>query len=353
MCNNSGNWGSSCCEKEKDLKVKHIKAKDIKSCCVRSKDMIADDFCTQEAQVKFLEAEKEVVNDLCAQTVSAKGLFSEKANTNDLCARSANIQDLCVDNLKVQGLQNCNKYRASIGFAVDSLNYNLGSPINFTTIFEDPNNNIVFGPTRYIAPIAGYYMATLTLSVKNLKGGNTIAGVPTSQMDILINGVKVKASFTPFLTFLPAQEGFVSSLLQLNAGDTVSWNYEVLVVDPVTGLTPYVGTVDFVGGPIGSGVVSSFQIINISSLCSDLPEGCVQCPIVEVPCLPVSTPCEPMDHGCDESSCDKPGSGMSSSREVKAILTDAPITLSNCRRADGACPKQPSSADRRMRLRNS
>lgn len=350
MCNSG--WESSCCQCEKDLKVRRLCAKDIKSCCVRSKDMVADDFCTQEAQVKFLEAEKEVVNDLCAQSVSAKSLFSEKSNTNDLCARSANINSLCVDNLKVSGLQNCNKYRASIGFSADFINYPLSSPINFSTIFEDPNNNIAFGPTRYVAPISGYYMATLTLSIKNLQGAKTIAGTPTSQMDILINGIKVKASFTPFLTFLPAQEGFVSSLLQLNAGDTVSWNYEVLVVDPVTGLTPYVGTVDFVGGTIASGVVSSFQIINISSLCNELPTGCVQCPMVEVPCLPVVTPCEPMDHGCEEGSCEKSGSSMPS-QAVKAMLTESPIVVTNCTKKDGGCVTPPSSIERGTRLRTS
>jgi hypothetical protein len=338
MCNNSSNWGSPCCKGQSD---KNIKAKDIRACCVRSKDIVADDFCTQDAQVKHLEVEQEVVNDLCAQSVSAKQLFAEKEVVNDLCARSATINELCVDNLTVQGFQNCNKYRASVGFAVDFLNYPLSTPINFTTIFDDPNNSIAFGPTRYIAPITGYYMATLTLSVKNLKGANTIAGVPTSQMDILINGIKVKASFTPFLTFLPAQEGFVSSLLQLNAGDTVSWNYEVLVVDPVTGLTAYVGTVDLVGGAIGSGVVSSFQIINISAICDDssAPGACAQCPIVDVPCVPVETPCEPMDHGCDDGSCTKPN-GMDGFQRVKAILKDpaAPIVVSNCSRRDGNCP---------------
>ena len=281
MCNNSGNnWGSDGCGCERNLKVHKlcahcVETEELHARCIKAGSMIADNEC--------------VSGSLEAQSLSAGSI-----NSNTLCSQSGTINSLCVDNLSVNNLAANNslpysKYRATTNFSSDQV-YNLGSPLSFNNIVDDPNNSVILSPnTSYTAPISGYYMVTFKINITNLVSpSGPILGVPVADPQILVNGVLVREAFQPFLTFFNAQSFILSSLITLQAGDVVTLVYNVLGANGA----PIVGTVGIVGSGIEDGN-SLFKIILLSALASNLPppSPCVVCPPVVVDC---SGGCAPM-----------------------------------------------------------
>jgi len=122
-----------------------------------------------------------------------------------------------------------------------------------------------------------------------VSSGGPILGVPVANPEVYVNGLLVRESYSPFITFFDTQKVILDSLITLQAGDQVTMKYNILGGSGA----PVTGTVDIVGAGIEDGN-SLFKIILISALQGSAP-ACTQCPIISIPCSPVVTPCTPLD----------------------------------------------------------
>lgn len=240
----------------------------------------------------------EMVN-LCAKKIKTLCLDSNKINTDELCAALANIMNikgnqacfnnLCVDNLRVNNFQYCNPYRATIVNSADTV-YNLGAPVAFNFISDDPNGNVSTVPyATYTAPIAGYYILSLQMDFNSFNFTTSpILGVPVGNPQIFVNGSLFRENFTPFLTFHNAQRSTFSALISLKAGDVVYSVYNVFAMSDA-GYIALAGT----GILDGNGFEENRSMFKIHSLSSNCPEQ----PLCQ-PCN-VPTSCMP----CPSASC--------------------------------------------------
>ncbi len=242
------------------------------------------DICAENLKGAYITAEEEIVNKLCvSDKLYAKSVAALSLNANALCSQEGTINKLCVNDLTVGSLKFCQKYIASAGLNGD-ISYTLGSNVNWDKVINDPNNNIALAPFSYAVPVSGYYDFSYYLSTDDLQGATVIAGTPIGVMTVQVNGIDMRKNTAPFLSFLGLQYSVLSSLVLLKAGDVVKMKYEILVLDPVTGLMPYVGTVMI------RSLLSGFDIHYLSSSeCS--PVICATCPPVQVPCEMVTVDC--------------------------------------------------------------
>lgn len=251
---------------------------------------VLDNACLGAAQINQASANSITANSLCVSgPASAQVLQSVDFSTNTLCARSGTINDLCVTNLSVMNNVSTTKYRAAVTKINDS--YTLGTNLDWNNVIDDPNNNVSLAPFFYTVPVSGYYNASYYINSINLTGAQPILGSPIGLLTIYVNGNELRQFNAPFLSFNSQQYGLLSSLLLLNAGDKVTMDYNVLVLDPVSGLKKYVGTVSLIGTSAFADS-SGFEIILLSQLASGpVPPTCRQCPVISVPCQPNSIDC--------------------------------------------------------------
>ena len=264
---------------------------DAQSVCTNSIDSAAinsDSICTQDLNV---------VNKLCASDMQIQSV----------CAREFSANDACINNLKVGTLENCGRFRATVTFATNKT-YTLGDIVDWDTILDDPNGDIVLVPnTAYVAPRSGYYAIMLQLDQDDLQGADPVLGTPVANLEILINGTLFRQTFVPFLTFHNEQKATVSGLLSLKAGDVVTSVYRILVMKDGVGLDDYTGTVNILGtGSEENGSVFKIHLLSID--CDTLTpcgpcgtgesgsDGCPEeCPALCQPCQPVfCAPCIPI-----------------------------------------------------------
>jgi hypothetical protein len=278
------------CKNELNLEklcVEHVRAGQI---CTRK--LILDDICAQKIEVKNLSAENEIVNNICCSgVIKAAEVDSLKSVSNDLCAQNATLTKACINELTVGTINYCEKYRAAVTNSADSV-YNLGSSIDWDVVIDDPNSNVSLAPFKYTAPVSGYYLLSFHIKSNNLLGAGTIIGIPLGIQSVLVNGNLLRRETVPYLSFSADQSSSLTSLTLLNAGDIVTMKYEVFFVDPISGLTSFVGTVNLEANGALQGE-SGFTIHYLSSLNCTPGAACVPCAPVTIGCQPFTTPCQP------------------------------------------------------------
>jgi hypothetical protein len=305
----SCNVCSPCCSN--GLSVCALHAGTIDSCCLQTSYISATDICVASSistpllLADDVETQKLCANDggissLCTNHVQADELCALKAMINELCARQLVVENACITNLR-----NCSPFsaRASLDTV---MTYNLGDPLPFDDIISDPSGSMSQSPTKYTAPDTGTYVITVQARVNNLMGANTIAGTPTASLELYVNDIIRRNTAAPFLSFNTAVDLYGTTVLFLNKGDVVTSKFQVFVMDPTTGLIPYVGQVTLLGDPNPANFRPIFYAQYLSTDCTalDCPSICdIQCS--DLPCViscSMSDECMPCIPPCG-SSC--------------------------------------------------
>ena len=241
--------------------------------------------CAKRVKTNCLEARKIRASSIFADGIKARvgcfadlevsnGLLANNLQANKICVQEICASNLVVENAKFNQAEICQKFRATMAFAADTL-YTLGSPVNFDTIIDDPNGNISLAPTFYTAPVSGYYIVTLQIDQRDLAGAAPIMGIPASNLVIDVNGLPFRQTYSPFLSFHNGQNANISGLISLRAGDKVSARYNILVMTDGGGFGNYVGTVVVKG----NGTEENESFLKIHYLSSN------DCPGTVPPCL--------------------------------------------------------------------
>lgn len=256
------------------LKLSALKAKKIDARCVNARTVNADSVNANTITVE---------SNLCLPSLKADAICAQNVSTTNLCATGT---------VRVNNLINCTLYAGQAAF-IATTTYTLGTNIEFDNIIDDPNNDFSVSPFFYTAPFSGYYIITLELDQNHVTSTspNPILGVPTANPKILRNGLVAREAFFPFLSFVSLQRSNVTALIHLNAGDLVTAQYDILVVDEETGLTPITGTVEFPDGNLEN---KSTLVVHLLSVdCETIP-GC------QNPCGPCPQPtsCVPQIQTC-------------------------------------------------------
>lgn len=290
------------CDCKNELNLDKLCVKCVQAQCIKSENITANNVCAQSVEVSDLFAENETANNICVPGMVQSGqVWSDKSYSNSICAQTANFGTACINNLTVGNLNHCVKWRAAVTNSADIV-YNLGSPINWNSVLDDPNSNVSLSPFTYTVPASGYYLLTLHIDINSLAGGSIIAGSPISITEILVNGNELRSQFSPFLSFNDQQSTSLTSLCLLNAGDVLTTIFNILIFDQSSGLIPYIGTVALKSNGQFAGQ-SGFGIHYLSSLnCTQ--QICPQCPQVTIPCMPVTTPCAPIVPPAGQEPCD-------------------------------------------------
>jgi hypothetical protein len=251
--------------------------------------------CADKANIGHLKVDKLKCHGFCAQLLEGVQVNADNFNANNVCAQNGNFNNLCVTNLNAPNFVPNTNYKAAVGLSFDGV-YLLGSDINWDVIVNDPNGNVALAPFSYTAPATGYYSLTFDVNHHGLAGAATIAGIPIGQLTLEVNGVLLRDTYAPFLSFSPSQNSALSTLALLNAGDVVKMRYNVLVLDPALGLIPYVGTVILEGNAHFNGK-SGFAIHFLS------PANGAQPPVACQVCPPVVISCACVEPGSFCNSC--------------------------------------------------
>lgn len=286
------------CKNQLNLCKLCAKKATIEHLCVCS--MTAKKACIDQLKAVDLQVQDEKVNTLCvSDKLWAKSVSATSVNATNLCAQNATFDKLCVNQLTTNTFV---PYRAAVAFSADAL-YTLGTNVNWDTIIDDPNGNVALGSFSYTVPVSGYYVLSYYLRADQLTGAFIIAGPPVGLFNVLVNGIELRQLQVPYLSFSALQRGILSSLVLLTAGDVLTMKYDVLVMDPASGLVPYAGTVS-IKGSVAEGF-SRFEIHYLSSLATQPP------PPTCTPCAPVVLPCpDPLVVQCDPNMRCFPGVGM-------------------------------------------
>lgn len=278
MVSNLHNSDCDCCRNE--LNLDKLCAKKIKVHNLQVKYFCADELsshklCVDSAVARDAQFQVSAINTLNANNICNQNLTSTNAGIVN-----ATVNNLCVSGpLQASNLLAYGKYRASATYS-KLTTYVLGTLINFDTILDDPNSNLTTSPTTYTVPLSGYYSFSFNIVQQNLVVPGPILGVPASDLQLYVNGVLARESFSAFLSFFPQQRAVLSGLISLNAGDQVQLKYNVLVIDSVGGLVPLVGTID----NSGNGTEDNSSLFKIHLLSVNAPSI--------IPCAPV-IPCSP------------------------------------------------------------
>jgi hypothetical protein len=253
-----------------------------------------DDFCAQNARTNNLCTNNFQTANICASSVDSLWVSTNYVTTQTICANSFQVVNGCADTLTVNDLiitstfGLCSFYGASVGLSANTT-YTLGTDLPYNSIEADPSGSISLNPLTYTAPQTGNYIISAQVVSQNLAGTSIIAGTPIARIQILSNnGVRSQVDL-PYLTFNTGQASLSTTLITLTQGDVVTVTYEVYVLDPAIGFTPYTGQVNLVGGIAGS-FRSFFQVEYLSSNCSPS----TQC---------VITPCGPSQITCNFQPC--------------------------------------------------
>jgi hypothetical protein len=300
-CCSSENYECGCCKNE--LVLDKLCSRKIKTCMLWAEDIeLGNKFCAQELSSPQICAGQVTTDKIDANTACITNLNTSNQCAQAITATSIGVSNLVANNLCVPGalqvsnLINCGKYRAAATFNSITTNI-LGSPLNFNTILDDPNNNVSLSPFAYNIPVPGYYMIVLQVNIQNVQLAiSPVLGLPAGDPQIFVNGVVVAEEFSLFLNYYPVQRGFVSTMLNLKAGDKVTANYNLLTLTSSTGIVVGSGTVDIVGN--GTDVnTTAIKIHLLSTTCSPInPNNPPMCPpsVPCVPCTPMQcTPCVP------------------------------------------------------------
>jgi hypothetical protein len=230
------------------------------------------DICAKNIGVQCLKSCKiDNVNNISTDSLCAKRNISAKS----ICTDSLTVNDdVVLDNLTVNGNlcindtisvgEICQKYRATTTYAANTT-YTLGTYLNYDTILDDPNNNISLNPMIYTVPVTGYYIVNIQVSQENLVTTFPILGTPIANIGLIVNGLRVRTSAFPYLSFTNDQAGLLTALILLNAGDMVQATYTITVLDQTVGIVEVNGTVTIEGGSLNS----TFAIHYLSSACQN------------------------------------------------------------------------------------
>ncbi len=270
-----------CCDDPSRLTLRLLCAKYIKAKCIDVRNIHSKHLCSDTI----------ATNTICANQINiANALCVPEINSPSICTQQLVTTDACVGGtLKVNQLDLCMRYKASVTFSTDTL-YPLGTPFAYDVILDDPNGNISLVPfTTYTVPESGYYIAMLQTDETQLISPLTILGAPIARSEILVNGALFRFSYFPFLTFFDQQRSTHTVIMSLNAGDVVSVQYNVLAGSS-SGVILIPGTVV----AAGNGTESTHCVFKIHYLSSKCDDGSPVCP----PCsslVPCATQC---DHPC-------------------------------------------------------
>jgi hypothetical protein len=287
------------------IKADKIKAGRVLARCLEAGKIETECIDADHVRAYDVSADLAYLAALCTQTICANQFVSSSVDaqtvtTNNLsaagntCLTNLSASNACFTNLTANSvcitgtlfadnIVNCEKVRAYVSLSAPTT-YTLGNPIPFDVIQDDPNGNISFSPTRYTAPVSGYYIVSAHTDLSNLQNSTPILGSPIAILQIQVNGVDAKEVFHPFLAFLNDQKAFISSIIRLNAGDVVTSTLDVAVIDQTTGFTLLTGTVDLDASSISPSDKNSFFAIHLLS---------ENCPGI-TPCTPCDlTPCTP------------------------------------------------------------
>lgn len=216
-------------------------------CALCSEKIRARELCTEHAVV-----DKGYIDELSVDTQEAEYLTVKKL----LCTPNIRASNVHVDNILTvstlyvtHNFEQSQKFRAFVARSNNLVGYKLGSIVNFDTIIDDPNGNVLQNPTRYRVPRSGYYIANAQIDILHLKSllNEILAGIPVAQPTICVNGIPYSIVYNPFLSFATSQKSHFSALLHLNAGDIVTVCYNILVQDQKNGIKNFVGTADIQG----------------------------------------------------------------------------------------------------------
>lgn len=299
--------------------------KQIEECCefnsrLKITELCADKLNVDCANLTQISGQTACVSKVCSDLVCTKNLnvsqqFSAAQITaTTLCANTVTGADIFSTGTIYSNNFN-NKYRATAVFSVDTT-YTLGTTLNFDTILDDPNSNISFSPTKYTAPLSGYYMVTLQVDQHDLITSTPILGLPVANVTMLVNGITQREVYTPYLSFLNQQKTTFSALVSLNVGDEVSFIYDLLAMDQTSGIVQIPGTVVVEG----NGTESNKSIFKILYLSSNgvvpTPPTCPTTPPVDCSSCVCTPCCQPKICDSNGSNCDMPtGSDHNNSQD--------------------------------------
>lgn len=270
------------CLKAKQIKAEHMESETIKTDSMCAGAISSDVLCARAITV----SEK-----ICSPLFSSPSVCADQLAANNACITGL---------LKTNNFEQCAKYRATVVFSQNTA-YTLDDIVDYDLIIDDPNNDVTLSPFTYTAPVSGYYILTTQVDQFNLQGANPIIGTPIANLTIYVNGNRFRDTFTPYLSFHNGQKITVTTLISLKAGDLVSVQYNVFVMDDSAGFIPYVGTV-MIEGNGSEDNATMFKIHYLSSDCTDLP--CIPCqpttctpeqcniPCVSVDCCNMTDCCE-------------------------------------------------------------
>ncbi len=291
-----------CCAPESSLKLNHLCSDTIGANCLNADYITANDICTQSLSTQDLCTPIITTSEVCAIEVLAESLCANAIKTDALCALQAVIGQLCLKDLNIETLCVSSTLTRCDVFGIEAVltqlvTYTLGDPLPFNSVISDPSNSLQQNPTSYTAPETGVYLVTIQVSHTNLSGGSMIVGTPTGLLEIYVNAVLERQTFTPFLTFNASQNTFQTTLISLIQGDVLTSVYKVLVLSALTGLTEYVGTVELQGTPLDQ--LRPFILIqHLSTNCS-----AIQCTPCNVSTCDLTTPCSVTCSPCQTEQC--------------------------------------------------
>jgi hypothetical protein len=287
------------------LKVKKLCAKFAKICKADIEKLRVKKECAKWLDAKHIDAEEIRTNSLCAKDASAEHLGANHIAVRDLdacnvCAQQISTHDVCVNG----NVEHCTAYKAHVSFSQPYL-YTLGADIDFDTIVDDPNGNVLTGPTRYIVPKTGYYIVTLGVGIQSeIMGGPAIAGIPVTRPEITVNGLRIIKGYESFLSFGgPFQNNVLTGVFKFNAGDDVRARFRIFYLDPMTGLQEYPGQIVFEAvGAQGQMFSETYMVVHYLS--SECPVACPcpqasLCDIPEITCPHIEVDCHEHHDCCD------------------------------------------------------
>lgn len=244
--------------------------------------------CSKKIKSECIDGRRILAGKLCANLLGAKS-----ANIDAACVGSLQARDVCVTGtLFAEHIISCETIHATVSLSGPTL-YTLGTPIPWDVIQDDPEGGISFFPTKYTAPVTGYYIASVHTDLSDLTNSTQILGTPVAQLSLKKNGFTFKEVYQPFLTFLNSQKAFLTTILKLNAGDEITSVLDVIVLDQSAGVIELTGTVVLDSGVSPSDANSFFSIHLLSEDCSQVPPCAVTCePVVCEPCNNLCCDCD-------------------------------------------------------------
>lgn len=274
-----------------ELKIKKICAEAIKAHCIETENLNADAVCVDSLQADRICSDRLSMRQLCADEISTKTLCAFYANLEQVYAGDGSFDRIWTSTLVVDsicandGIKACSLFAAEAVVSHDTT-YTLGDPVNFDLIVRDPSGSFI-SPNTFRVPESGFYIFTVQLAQKNLTGPSVISGTPIADLEVYVNGFRRRELNQAFLTFSDEQTSILTSLIDLQQGDLVHIEYEVLVIDPLSGLMEYPGFVTLIGSPTPTLPRTLFTIHYLSSFC---PVECTPNPVPDIDC----TACQPV-----------------------------------------------------------